>query len=191
MKLSELTGSAKAYYDDWRQLGLSEAQALEEVERSGIAVEQQLEEIFKRCGMDERAAHLAAQGRDGGVRAAHPFDQAVRRYQGMGMSPEAAKTAAIGRDMTETQARRLYAEAARPEAKTPLAQPVVETTKMPSVPTPVNLAEAKRSVVPLSESVPQIVARTEALVQSGLTEAAARRQAFREIYGREPRGVRG
>lgn len=43
-------------------------------------------------------------------------------------------------------------------------------------------AGVERPAVPL----PEIIARTDALMASGLSESAARREAFRTLYGREP-----
>jgi len=93
--------------------GYSEQQALEEVERSGVAVEQELAELFESMGMSPEAARIAARGR-GGRQTGHPFDQMRGMFESMGMSPEAARIAAIGRDSTETGARRRFAEATRP-----------------------------------------------------------------------------
>jgi hypothetical protein len=92
MKASELTGEARKLYESWHDIGYSEAQALEEVERSGITVEEKLTAMFEARGMSSQAAHTAAQGRGGGaVRSS--FDEMVRFYEGRGLSHEAAKTA--------------------------------------------------------------------------------------------------
>ncbi|WP_431900228.1 hypothetical protein [Nonomuraea sp. bgisy101] len=127
MKADDLTGAAQDLYQRWRDVGYSERQALEEVERSGVLFEQQLAGVFEAIGMNESTARLAAQGRDGAV-SGQPFDEAVQAYQRMGLSPEAARTAAIGRHSDEQQARKLYAESARRPAPASNVVPLTERT---------------------------------------------------------------
>jgi hypothetical protein len=158
MTPAELTGRALEYYRRWRELGLSEAAALAEVDRSGIALEESLYESFRSLGLSERAARIAAQGREGGAPPADPFDAAVQRYQDMGLSEGAARYAAIGRGMTEAEARRAYAEAAGHSRSTPLQES----------------AEVDRV---FAEAVRVMCART------GIDDAAARQVLTRNLAG--------
>jgi hypothetical protein len=179
MRVSDLTGEARRLYESWRELGYSERQALEEVERSGIAYEQELTEIFQNIGMSESAARCAALGHSSGA-AVHPFDEAVKQFEGLGLSPEGAKVAAIGRDGTEARARKLFSEAARPPARRPVAETSRPTTQA--------------SVVSLQEKIdaptlPRIVARADELRQQGYPASLAAKYAFREMYGRDPKGA--
>lgn len=110
MEQHELTGEARDLYESWRRLGHTEAQALDEVRRSGIGEQQALEDAFRSAGMSEAEAHIAAQGRDGGVRTADPFEQLYNMFLRTGMSEAQARAAAIGRDGTEHQARQQWTE---------------------------------------------------------------------------------
>lgn len=113
MQPHDLTGEARDLYESWRRLGHSEAQALDEVRRSGIIEQQGMEEAFLGMGLSPEQARFAAQGRDGGARPADPFEQMYEAFLSTGMSPEQARLAAIGRDGTEHQARRRFAESLR------------------------------------------------------------------------------
>ncbi|HEY1325131.1 MAG TPA: hypothetical protein VGF32_33065 [Streptosporangiaceae bacterium] len=113
MNVWDLRGDARDLYDQWRRVGLTEAQALEEVERSGILTRQDLAEQFEGLGLSPEAARYAAQGRHGEPLTAHPFDQLVECFMARGMTREAATTAAIGRECRdETEAREAFAESA-------------------------------------------------------------------------------
>lgn len=110
MEHHELTGEARDLYESWRRLGHSEAQALDEVRRSGIAHQQGLEDMFRSVGLSEAEARVAARGRDGGVPPADPFEQMYNMFLKTGMSEAQARAAAIGRDGTEYKARQKWAE---------------------------------------------------------------------------------
>lgn len=107
MKATDLTGEARRLYEVWRDAGLSESAALEEVENSGVVFEQELREAYEARGMSPEAARLAAQGRGGTVRAGHPFDRLVEAYKSHGLSAEAARLAAIGRNGAGSQQHKL------------------------------------------------------------------------------------
>jgi hypothetical protein len=110
----ELRGPARDLYDSWRRQGLSEAAAIEEVQRSGILEEQLLGETYEGRGMSAVAARLAAAGRNRMPATGDPFDAMVQLYEARGMSPAAARLAAIGRGRTETEARAAYMELTEP-----------------------------------------------------------------------------
>lgn len=111
MRPEELTGRAREYYESWLGLGLSEAEALAEVERSGVQLEEQIHGIFKGLGLSDTAAQTAARGRGRASTPADPFDTFVEQFQRMGLSESGARIAAIGRGNTEHGARRSYREA--------------------------------------------------------------------------------
>lgn len=84
MRPEDLSGDAREMYEAWRGLGLSETRALAEV-----------------AGMD-------------GAPQVEPFDELASAFRSMGLSEGESRAAAVGRDGSESQARRLFAEAVRP-----------------------------------------------------------------------------
>ncbi|MFG1826732.1 hypothetical protein ACGFIJ_29990 [Microbispora bryophytorum] len=167
---------AAKLFDDWRGLGRTAAEAMDEVRRSGIQHEESLEETFRGMrGMTPEAARLAARGRDGDrwVRPADPFDALVESFQRMrGMTPEAAREAAIGRGRSEAEARMEMRESAlHREAE-------------------VAFAEAARAVADRHKLDPsEAVARVQAKVRAewsnlDLAEGVARLRAYaRQLTG--------
>lgn len=109
-----LPAAARALFEQWRALGRTPAEALEEVRRSGLAERERLREAFQRRGLSAEAARIAAAGRDGGEpAAADPFDRLVESFRRRGMSAEAARIAAMGRGgWTESEVRARMREAA-------------------------------------------------------------------------------
>jgi hypothetical protein len=75
----DLRGKARETFDTWRSLGLSEAAAMRELDRDGL--------------LDGY--------RDG-------FDRVVELHRGWGLSEAGAKRAAIGRGMSEHEARQFW-----------------------------------------------------------------------------------
>lgn len=194
MRPHELTGKARELYESWRRLGYSEAQALDEVSRSNIVEEEGLYEAFRGMGLSEAEARAATDGRAGGV-PVDPFDEMYKTFRGLGLSEAEARAAAIGRDGTEHRARQVWAEAAAPPESPPAPVPLPQLAERrreepPSGPRQVTLQEAGTMArTPEAQPVPQvpyIIARAETLMREGVGEDDARRQAYREIYGKEP-----
>lgn len=167
MAVNDLKGEALTLYESWRAAGYSPAAARAEVENSGVLVEQQLAEMYQARGLSPEASQTAARGGAIWAVTAHPFDQLVEAFKAHGQTPEAARLAAIGRGRTESQARQAFEEVTAP-SKPAATKPISERRHAPA-------------------EVPPIVARSDELIRQGLTEAAARRQAFAEQYGRPPR----
>jgi hypothetical protein len=97
VKSSDLRGEAKQLFEEWRQLGYTEAQALDRVERSGLVQAPELYGRFRRLGLSQEAASTAALGRN----PAGPTDvrgRTVEAFKGMGLSDRQAQIAADGRD---------------------------------------------------------------------------------------------
>lgn len=83
MNPKELRGEALGVFELWRNLGLSETAALDEVRRSGL------------LGRPE------------------PFDELVRVFETIGLTADEARVAAIGRASSEYEARESFNEADR------------------------------------------------------------------------------
>jgi hypothetical protein len=131
VRASDLTGEARRLYETWREVGYTDAQALEEVDRSGILVEQQLIETYQRRGMSPEAAAAAARGRNGTSATLHPFDRLTEAYRRAGMSPEAARLAAIGRNgRTEAEARQTFAEVFKPLQESARPVSLLESSRL-------------------------------------------------------------
>ncbi|MFI7148419.1 hypothetical protein ACIBO2_26200 [Nonomuraea sp. NPDC050022] len=158
MRADDLRGEPLRIYEAWLSCGYTEAQALEEVARSGVTAEQEMAELFENMGLPGDVARTAARGRRGPV--GDPFDQMAEVFKTMGLSPEQARKAAIGRYGTESEARRAFTPEPKP---TPQAAP--------------------------PPSVPEIVERTDALTRQGVPLLEARRRAYREMYGSNPKGA--
>jgi hypothetical protein len=74
VKVGDLSGPARQLFEAWRAAGKTEAQALEEVHRSGIARERTLEELIE-------ARYGRAGDTGGGGRAGFDLDAAVEAYR--------------------------------------------------------------------------------------------------------------
>ncbi|GAA2875641.1 hypothetical protein GCM10010517_36580 [Streptosporangium fragile] len=131
MKANDLRGDALQVFESWRALGYSEFEALQEVERSGVVIEEQLFEIFTSIGLSESVARIAARGRAGQTTTGDPLEEVVQLFRTLGLSESAARVAAIGRGISEPEARWAYAEAARSPA--PPTAPQATDPDPPSV----------------------------------------------------------
>jgi hypothetical protein len=74
VKVGDLSGPARQLFEAWRAAGKTEAQALEEVHRSGIARERTLEELIE-------ARYGRAGDTGGGGRAGFDLGAAVEAYR--------------------------------------------------------------------------------------------------------------
>lgn len=90
LRRSDLSGESLRLFEAWRGLGYSEADALHNVA---------LEESFRRLGMTDSAARLAARGRDAGPPAGSGVDTALREsFAALGLSGRALDVAVEGRN---------------------------------------------------------------------------------------------
>jgi hypothetical protein len=150
VKAEELKGEALQIFEAWLMCGYTEEQALQEVRHAGFGD------------------------------PPDPYDDMVASFQAMGLSEKQARAAATGRDLTESAARRGFAE----PAKTTKPRPVKETRQ----------AGAARKVVPLAErfepgGLPPIVARADELMRQGVLPHEAPLRAYQDLYGHDPKGV--
>ncbi len=97
MRPADLPGEARELFEGWRALGRTEAQALDEVQRSGVLEELALAESFRGMGLSEAAARVAARGRGPAPERPAVEDRLFDAFVGMGLSESRARIAAAGR----------------------------------------------------------------------------------------------
>jgi len=101
MRPADLPGEARELYEAWRVLGRTEAQAVDEVQRSGLLEELSLAESFRQMGLSEAAVQVASRGRGPApTRPPGEADTAARMFDafvGLGLSESRARIAAAGR----------------------------------------------------------------------------------------------
>jgi hypothetical protein len=98
VRAQDLKREAKQLFEEWRQLGYTERQALDRVERSGLVREPELYETLRGVfGLSQEAARTAALGRN-----PEPADDHGRVVENLkssfGLSDRQAQIAADGRD---------------------------------------------------------------------------------------------
>ena len=95
----DLRGEALRQFEVWRNLGLSEAAALDEVRAAGALDDldefDKFARVFERLGLSEEAARVAAVGRAGSEFEARESFAAARRELSLMDEVEAAREAVI------------------------------------------------------------------------------------------------
>lgn len=94
MRPTDLRGEALSVFEMWRNLGLSESAAMDEVRRAGYGP---------------------------GTERPTGFDELAGLFESIGLSPNAARVAAVGRADGETEARESFAQASRLPSGVPYA----------------------------------------------------------------------